>query len=148
MASRIEIASFRLRQLRTILEIENASFPEEPYSEEMFRHFHAKCPELFLVARRARRIAGYIITCTQSKNAEIISIAVYPSHRKTGIGGAMLSHTIDRLTESGVTILELMVRSTSDEAISFYRGFGFKRLRKVPGYYQEGGDAVRMRKRL
>ena len=128
--------------------IEIASFPEAPYTEDLFRHFRRKCPELFLVAKRSRRIAGYIITCTGGGKAELISIAVDPKHRGAGVGKALLAYTLDRLKESGITALALMVRSTSGDAISFYRAFGFRRTGKAPGYYEDGCDAVRMRLRL
>jgi len=37
-----------------------------------------------------------------------------------------------------------MVRAANEPAIRFYWKFGFERRRRVPGYYENGGDAWRM----
>jgi ribosomal protein S18 acetylase RimI-like enzyme len=38
-----------------------------------------------------------------------------------------------------------MVRSDNGAAKHFYERFGFKRVRTVPGYYEDGASGVRMR---
>jgi ribosomal protein S18 acetylase RimI-like enzyme len=41
-----------------------------------------------------------------------------------------------------------MVRVDNRPAIRFYRGFGFRRVGEVPGYYEDGRTGLRMRRRL
>ncbi|MGC9972114.1 MAG: ribosomal protein S18-alanine N-acetyltransferase [Bryobacteraceae bacterium] len=143
----VEIVRFRPRHLARILHIERAAFPEEPYTRAIFRNLYSECGELFLIAKLARRIAGYIATCAGDGRAEVISLAVDPEHRKKGIAAALLEHTLERLRESGVRSVELMVRVDNQEAIRFYRRFGFRRIQEVPGYYENGRAGLRMRRR-
>jgi ribosomal-protein-alanine N-acetyltransferase len=144
----VEIVRFRPRHLARILEIERATFAEEPYTRAIFRGLYAECGELFLVAKLTRRIAGYIATCARDGRAEVISLAVDPEHRKKGLAAALLEHTLARLRESGVRSVELMVRVDNEEAIRFYRRLGFRRVQEVPNYYENRRAGLRMRRAL
>jgi ribosomal-protein-alanine N-acetyltransferase len=142
----VEIVRFRPRHLARILEIERAAFAEEPYTRAVFLDLYAECGELFLVAKLTRRIAGYIATCARDGRAEVISLAVDPERRKKGIAAALLEYTLEWLRVSGVRSVELMVRVDNQEAIRFYRRFGFRRVQKVPGYYENRRAGLRMRR--
>lgn len=144
----VEIVRFHPRHLARILEIERAAFREEPYTGAVFRELHTECGELFLVAKVTHRIAGYMATCTEAREAEVISVAVDPEHRRKGVAAALLEYTLERLRGSGVRSVELMVRVDNEEAIRFYRRFGFRRVQEVPGYYENGRAGLRMRRAL
>jgi ribosomal-protein-alanine acetyltransferase len=146
VAPQIEVVRFQRRHLARVLQIEKASFPSEAYNRRMFLDLRRDCGDLFLVARRAGRLAGYMVTCTESGEAEIISIAVTPEARGAGVGTALMRQTLARLDEAGVKRAWLMVRTTGAETIRFYRGFGFRAAGRVEGYYQDGGAALRMRR--
>lgn len=130
--------------MKRILEIEAASFPEEPYSREMFVELYEECGDLFFVAKRAGRIAGYMVTCAGKTSAELVSIAVAPGHRRSGVAARLLARTIRTLRKRGIERLRLMVRTTGSPAIALYRRFGFVRTGRVARYYEDGGDAYRM----
>jgi ribosomal-protein-alanine N-acetyltransferase len=142
----VEIIRFRPRHLARILEVERAAFAEEPYSRAVFLDLYSECGELFLIAKLLGRIAGYIATCAGDGRAEIISLAVDPEHRRKGIAAALLEYTLERLRVFGVRLVELMVRVDNEEAIRFYRRFGFRRVQEVPGYYENGRAGLRMRR--
>jgi len=144
----IEIRRFRWANIERILEIERAVFRSEAYTRRMFRGLDEDCGELFLIGKRGRRIRGYIATCVWLSHAELISIAVEPGHRRSGIGEAMLLHTIAALRARGATKLELMVSVENPAAIRFYRRHGFRRTGIVARYYDGGVDGMQMRKRL
>lgn len=144
----IRISRVRLAELKRVLEIERASFGEEAYTAAMFRQLFENCGDLFFVAKRSGRIAGYVATCAARGSAEIISIAVHPARRNAGIGTALMEHTRGALQRRGVRRLRLMVRAGNAEAIRFYRRFGFRRVRTVPRYYEDGGAGWRMERRL
>lgn len=144
----IQIVRFRPRHLARILEIERATFAEEPYTRAIFLDLYAECGELFLVAKLFRRIAGYIATGAGDGRAEVISLAVDPEHRKKGIAAALLVYTLERLRVFGAHSVELMVRVDNQEAIRFYRRFGFRRVQEVPGYYENRRAGLRMRRAL
>lgn len=148
MGSQVEIRPFRPRDLDRILEIEQASFGPDAWDRDLFLEYFRQCPDLFLVARRARRIAGYIITCTDAKNTELVSIAVDPGNRLQGLGRAMLDETLAQLRSRRVSAWWLMVSTGNQPAIHFYESYGFVRIRRSKRYYGAGRDAWRMRFRL
>ena len=141
----IDIRRARSADLNRILEIEKASFGRDAWDANLFHEYLAHCPDLFLVARTHRRTAGYMIACIQREKAELVSIAVDPNHRRMGIAVALLKYAIARLRRKRVEMFWLMVRTKNHPAIRFYRQAGFVRIRRVNGYYEDGGDGWRMR---
>ncbi len=141
----VEVRPFRRRDLNRIVEIEQASFGKDAWPAELFVGYWRESPELFLVARRGRRIAGYSITQTNWRGAELESIAVDPRHRGQGIAQALLDATVRRVRLRGVGTLRLMVSTVNAPALRFYRQYGFVRTRLVKRYYGAGRDAWRMR---
>lgn len=57
----------------------------------------------------------------------------------------MMSHMARQLRRKRVADWWLMVRTTNKAAIRFYKRLGFVRTRTVRDYYENGGDAWRMR---
>ena len=139
---------FRRRHLARILEIERASFGAEAWPREYFLEMYADCPELFLVGKASGRIAGYMITCVDGpagkRAAEIASLAVDPVYRRRGVAQALLSYSLNSLDRSGIQRTVLMVRTGNAAGLALYRSFGFRRVRRARGYYEDGGDAFRM----
>jgi ribosomal-protein-alanine N-acetyltransferase len=127
-----------------VLKVELASFPAEAYPRELFLGLARDCGELFFVARCSGQVVGYSVTCTGPRGAEIVSIAVLPRWRRHGVARALLLRTLRILRPSDARVVRLMVRPANISAISFYRSFGFRRIRLVRGYYENGGDALRM----
>jgi len=54
--------------------------------------------------------------------------------------------TFNHLKTSGVKIIELEVRSTNIESIRFWENLGFFPLRTISNFYNDGTDALKMRK--
>ncbi len=142
MASAIDIRPFHRRNLGRVVEIERASFGKDAWPAEAFEEYWRESPELFLIARQGRRIAGYSITRTNWRGAELESIAVDPRYRGCGVAQALLDATVARLP---TIALRLMVSTTNAPALRFYRQYGFVRTRLVKRYYGAGRDAWRMR---
>jgi ribosomal-protein-alanine N-acetyltransferase len=141
----LRITLFRPRHLPRLLALEREVFPADAYPRELFLELHAGCGALFFVAHAEGSVAGYIVTCASRRKAELVSIAVDPRYRGRGIGGALVERTIAKLRAAGVRRLELAVRVGNRDAIAFYRRRGFERLERLPAYYENGGDAYRMR---
>ncbi len=139
------VRKFELADLDRILAIEQASFGSDAWDEKLFLAFYRKCPDLFLVATVCRHIAGYIITCAGSRNAELASIAVDPRDRRQGVGEAMLDHTLAELRALRVKAWWLMVETGNGSALRFYEKYGFTRDKMVKRYYGPGRNAWRMR---
>lgn len=144
----IRIARFRLSQLKRILEIESASFGADAYPKELFLDLFRESPGLFLAAKYGLRIAAYMITDVRRGTAEVVSIAVHPDYRRRGVAGALMRYTLRALRRGRIGEVKLMVRRDNEAAIAFYLGFGFRRVRSVARYYENGAAGLLMRKRL
>ncbi len=138
----VRIVRFRTEHLPRIMQIERASFSRDAYSRSLFRELQAAPGSVFLVARLGRAVAGYIVGI----GSEIVSVAVDPVRRGAGVGSALMRHALAELASAGTEHVELVVRTDNLAAIRFYRLFGFRRLRLVAGYYEDGGDGWLMRK--
>ena len=140
-----EIRQFVRRDLRRIVEIERASFAKDAWPAALFLEYWRAAPEFFLIAKDRGKIAGYSITRTDWRGAELESIAVDPRYRGRGIAQALLQATMAGL---GSGTLRLMVSTANDSALRFYLRFGFIRVRRIANYYGAGRDAWRMRLKL
>jgi [ribosomal protein S18]-alanine N-acetyltransferase len=146
-------AQYRIRRalpgdLVRIQEIEKASFGREAYDCKLFAYYLNRCGKLFLVAERRRQICAYMITCLRALRAELISVAVDPAQRKAGAGSALLESTLRRLRRQKIARWHLMVRVNNRAALRFYEKYGFQRIRRVPGYYEDGAAGMIMALRI
>ncbi|HLI84948.1 MAG TPA: ribosomal protein S18-alanine N-acetyltransferase [Bryobacteraceae bacterium] len=132
------------RDLPAIGKIERASFGREAYDCKLFAHYRNKCGDLFLVAERGGKVCGYLLSCMRGPAAELVSVAVAPEFRGKGAASALLESLLRRLVRRGATRLRLVVRGDNAAARAFYEKYGFRRLRVVPGYYEDGGDGIAM----
>ena len=134
--------------LDRIVAIEGASFGKDAYDCKLFAHFLRRCGDLFLVVERDRRVCGYSITCIRVSRgvakAELVSIAVEPRKRTRGAAAALLESTLRRLRRRCVEKINLVVRVGNRPALAFYQKFGFRRIRLVAGYYEDGADGIAM----
>ena len=148
MHRRYPVRPVRERDLDDILLIEHASFGKDAYDRKLFAEYCHKCGDLFLVAENGGRICGYSLTCVRGERAELVSIAVDPEMRRSGVASKLLKSTLRRLSRRPVTRITLMVRETNADATGFYLKFGFTKVRAAPRYYEDGGDGILMRKTL
>jgi ribosomal-protein-alanine N-acetyltransferase len=151
MAPRFSVRRLRTSDLDRILEIEHLSFGKDAYDRNLFAEFLHKCGDLFLVVERGRQICGYMVTCIRgqgaSGRAELVSVAVNPAERGKGAASVLMDSTLRRLRRRGIGRLGLMVRVTNVEARAFYEKYGFRKVRTVRGYYEDGADGWLMTRR-
>ena len=144
--STVQIRMFRAGDLERVLSVERTTFAEGPYTKAMFRELYRDCGDLFFVAVRVGRIVGYMVTCLEKAEAEIVSIGVDPKSQKMGIGTRLMEHTLAALEERGIRGMELMVRTTNNVGLRFYRQFGFRAAGRIHRYYEDGCDAFHMKR--
>ena len=71
-------------------------------------------------------------------------MAVDPARRGKGVASALLEGALRRLRRRRVAQLQLVVRVSNQPALAFYEKYGFEPKRRVPGYYEDGGDGIAM----
>jgi ribosomal-protein-alanine acetyltransferase len=144
MSTRFSVRRLRSSDLDRILEIEHASFGKDAYDRNLFAEYFHKCGDLFLVVEQGRKVCGYMVTCIRGLGvlgrAELVSVAVDPPVRGKGAASALMESTLRRLRLRGVGRLGLMVRVTNREARAFYEKYGFRKVRTVRRYYEDGRD--------
>lgn len=146
------IRPFRMSDLDAVLAIERASFGADAYDRNLFAELFARCGRLFLVAAAGACIRAYMVTSTAAglppSRAELVSVAVCPARRGQGIASSLMRSTLRRLRLRRVRQLTLAVRPSNWQAQALYAKFGFARCRQIRGYYEDGEDALVLRKLL
>jgi ribosomal-protein-alanine N-acetyltransferase len=72
--------------------------------------------------------------------AELESVAVVPSVRRSGIGRTLCVAVLDWCRTHGATEVMLEVRASSDGVIALYTGLGFIAAGRRPRYYRDPDD--------
>lgn len=139
---------FKPSDVDRILQIEHTSFILDVFSEKTFLRLAHKFPELFIVAEMDNEIVGYIIACILRGKGYVASIGVDPRYRRQRIGSILADFVFKKLKARGIKVVELEVRTTNEEGLSFWKHLGFFPLRVVREFYAEGEDALKMRKNL
>ena len=138
-----------MEDLDGILAIERAGFGRWAWDRNLFAGYLSTCGPLFLVAESRRKVAGYSITWISRglirRRAELVSIAVDPAMQGKGVADALLARTLSGLRRRGIHRLGLTVRVTNDRARAFYEKHGFRKVRRIPRYYEDGEDAFALR---
>lgn len=143
----ILIRGARYDDIPRIVEIEFASF-KNPYNPMLLYNLLTLYPYGFKVAIVNSHIAGYIISRVQGGRGHILALATDPLLRGRGVASEMLKTTFDILKNKGSSMAWLEVRTSNHRAIKFYQKKGFEAITTVPGYYNDGEDALLLYKSL
>lgn len=151
--------------LLDVFRIERASFPQ-PWPYQAFEGFVEEPGFLVAVGpaggggtaddRRASRVAdlatapevvvGYVVADVVSELGRTIGhvkdLAVAPDWRGRGVGARLLERALAVLVTGGARHAKLEVRTDNHTARALYDRFGFQRNHVVPGYYEDGQDAL------
>ena len=101
----------------------------------------------WLVAMDGETVVGYVGSQTVLGEADIMNVAVAPSHRRQGIAAGLLERLRTDLKEQGVYSLTLEVRASNEAAIALYGLLGYVQVGRRPNYYHKPKeDALILRK--
>lgn len=135
--------------LPTLLALES-TFPGDRLSARQYRH-HLRNPRARMrVAEVDGRVAGtsLLLTRAGSRGARLYSIVVDPVCRGRGLGRALAQDALAQARAAGCDRLDLEVRADNASALALYRALGFGEQRRLPGYYDDGMDGVRLGRAL
>jgi ribosomal-protein-alanine N-acetyltransferase len=94
-----------------------------------------------LTACRDNDPAGFILARAVADEAEVLTIATLPHHRRHGVASALLDAARVSARELGAMTLFLEVATDNPGAISLYTAHGFRQVGLRPRYYSRpGGD--------
>lgn len=96
--------------------------------------------------------AAFALTRIVADEAELLTIATDPAHRRNGQARALLQQLETHARAHGATTLFLDVSSENAPAIALYLSSGFEEMARRPGYYKtpqgERIDALILHKML
>jgi ribosomal-protein-alanine N-acetyltransferase len=88
-------------------------------------------------------IAGFVLCRSIAGEAEILTIAVVPAARRSGVARALMSATATACRALGAEALFLEVATDNAAAVGLYAGLGFEQAGRRRNYYHRGvGGAV------
>ena len=115
----------------------------EQWNAWSFRDTLALTTTLALGIEQDGRLTGLIVIQKVRPDAEILTIAVDPQHRRQGHAATLLKRACDLLGPYGIDRLLLDVAEDNTAAASFYRAHAFRMDGRRSHYYQRGpGGAV------
>ncbi len=145
VALTLRLEKLRRRDLRALMRIENAVFPE-PWSPTVFSSELAlRTGRLYRGAWAGGELAGYIGFMIVDDEAHVTTIATAPDFQRAGVASAMLVATFATLRVQGVRHVSLEVAANNEPAQALYRRFGFAPVGVRRNYYPvTGQDALVM----
>jgi len=131
--------------LPAVMTIENDSFTD-PWSEQAYRDtLESDQAAMHVAVDAAGTIIGHVVTYFAADEAELATIAVAASARRTGVGRGLLGHVLTTCRTRGCRKLFLEVRESNTVAQGMYVAAGFVAVGRRRAYYSiPTEDAVLM----
>jgi ribosomal-protein-alanine N-acetyltransferase len=92
--------------------------------------------------------AGFVLARVAADEAEILTLAVLPAARRQGLGAALMAAAMATARARGATAMFLEVAEANAAALALYRGLGFAEVGRRRRYYEDGADALVLRRAL
>lgn len=136
----------RPEDLAAVIELERAGFPQ-PWPEQAIAGLLEGGGQTAWVARDEHRVIGYAALAVDGRHAHVDSITVAGTHRRQGVGRALMITLITGAERRGAASLRLEVAMSNAQARNLYRRLGFNLIGVRRRYYGEE-DALIMELRL
>jgi [ribosomal protein S18]-alanine N-acetyltransferase len=132
------------RDMPEVMRTERASF-EYSWTEDDFLRCLRQRNCIGMVAEHGDSIIGFMIYELHKTRLHVLSFAVHPAARRTGIGGLLVGKLIYKMVSHRRQKVTLAVRERNLPAQMFFRGHGFKATKLLRKYYEDSGeDAYQM----
>ncbi len=148
MVDRLSVRPPQLGDARTLAEAELECF-SDPWPPQFFvSEILADGRFNRLLVDPAGRMVAYLFCAWQYLDLHVLKVATMPPFRRCGLARRLMALAEDHVVEMGGESLTLEVRSSNQPAITMYETLGYDHAGIGAGYYQNGEDAVVMRKRM
>ena len=144
--SEITIVPMERTHVAAVAALEGETF-SAPWSQSSIEGELSNPLSLWLVALDGAQVVGYVGSQTVLGEADMMNLAVATSHRRQGIGMALVNALVAALQAREATSLTLEVRASNEAAIGLYQQAGFAQVGRRPRYYTKPTeDALILRK--
>jgi [ribosomal protein S18]-alanine N-acetyltransferase len=147
----IRIRKGRLTDIDALMALEHRVFTVDHLSRRSFRNFLTSPHSVLMVAEDGGdTLAGYVhvLFRPRSKAARLYSIGVAAHAAGRGIGVALLQAGEQAARRRKAPLIRLEVQPGNRAAIARYEKSGYRATGHLPGYYNDGSDALRYEKPL
>ena len=133
--------------LGTVARLEQTCF-SDPWSVGLLKDGLSSKWDTLFVAEHQGEICGYAALRVLAGEGEVQRIAVFPGHRRLGIGRKLMEVMVSFSNAQGAEDMTLEVRAGNVAAISLYESYGFvEEGRRKRYYHNPEEDAVIMWRR-
>ncbi len=133
-----------------IAALEQRAFATDRFNARQLRYLITRAHATALVAGDAAMPLGYAVALYRrgSASARLYTVAVAAAARGKGVATALVEASAAAARARGCAALTLEVRADNSAAHQLYRKLGFVESGRLPGYYEDGAEALRMRLEL
>lgn len=147
----VRVRRAELSDLDNLVALEQASFASDRLSRAQYRRHLDSGSALVLVASaNHRRFLGTAVVFFRkgSTVARLYSLASKPDARGKGVGTALVEAVEATARRRRCRALRLEVRTDNLAAIRLYERMGYRRLRFLDGFYEDGANGWQYEKIL
>jgi len=125
-------------------------FPSDRLSDRAIRRFLRSPRADVLVATERNQVLGNLILLTRSTSriARIYSIVVDRAGRGRGLAKRLVAQAESAARRRRCESVALEVREDNAAARGLYARLGYVETKKLPGFYDDGADGLRLCKKL
>ena len=121
-------------------------FPDEPWPADAMASL-LESPGVFGLIGSAgsghsAEAHGFILCRMAADEGEVLTLAVTPAARRSGLGGLLLERAVVWSAACGVRTLFLEVAEDNEPALALYRNAGFTIVGRRPGYYRRSTGSI------
>ena len=130
----MEIRNYQSADRQQVVNLWNDVFPNSTGHNEPHRAIDRKIAVndgLFFVALENDILAGTILAGYDGHRGWIYSVAVDPTHKRRGIGSALVRHAQEALQKIGCPKVNLQVRTDNAAVVAFYESLGFEAEQRI-----------------
>lgn len=149
MSHQIRIATES--DLEQIMLVEKACFGNDAWSKANMKSELIAPHTTYVVAEESGNLIGYagLSKLATATSSDIQTIAVSDSHRRLGVGRALMNNLLEFASKQGAKEVFLEVREDRPNPQNLYKSLGFTEIDLRENYYQpDGVAAIVMRLKL
>lgn len=132
----MKIEKMTKEHLESVYIIETECF-SHPWSKQSLENELNNDTSLFWVATENNDVIGYIGMSVVIDEGYIFNVAVSETHRKKGVGSALINELVTYGKKNNLCFITLEVRESNMNAQSLYSKFGFIKVGERKNYYSE-----------
>lgn len=142
MSHQIRIATES--DLEQIMLVEKACFGNDAWSKPNMKSELIAPHTTYVVAEESGNLIGYagLSKLATATSSDIQTIAVSDSHRRLGVGRALMNNLLEFASEQGAKEVFLEVREDRPNPQNLYKSLGFTEIDLRENYYQPDGVAA------